>query len=156
MGKEKETIVEEAASDMEKTAEVKIESSEKEITVKESDLQAMIDAAVVARLESINVPTVPDMAEPKSLSREEKEIKKKAAYMNEEVEVTLFYDGKAYKDDVVVNVNGKAWMIKRGVPVKVPRFVKEVLENSYAQDKVAAETRRALEEKYEKETAALS
>lgn len=33
------------------------------------------------------------------------------------------------KDDVYVAVNGKSYLIKRGVPVEVPVFVKEVLDH---------------------------
>ena len=60
--------------------------------------------------------------------------KKEREYYEELVEVELFFDGDKYKDDVIVNINGKAWQIQRGVPVKVPRFVKEVLDSSAKQD----------------------
>ncbi len=48
-------------------------------------------------------------------------------------------DKDKYKDDIVVAVNGKAWRIKRGVQVMIPRFVAAVLENSQRQDIAAAE-----------------
>lgn len=37
-------------------------------------------------------------------------------------------------DDVFVGINGNTWKIKRGEPVEVPRYVKEVLDNSEAMD----------------------
>lgn len=67
------------------------------------------------------------------------EIRANENYMNELVEIELFYDGQKYKDDVFVAVNGKSYLIQRGKRVKVPRFVKEVLDNSADQDKRAAE-----------------
>ncbi len=50
------------------------------------------------------------------------------------VKIKLFKDGKDYKDDVTVGVNGKFYKIQRGVEVKVPDFVAEVLENQERQD----------------------
>ena len=37
---------------------------------------------------------------------------------------------KAEKDDVPVGVNGRTWLIKRGVYVDVPECVAEVLQHS--------------------------
>lgn len=42
---------------------------------------------------------------------------------NTNVTLTLYYDGVQYKDDCVVCINGKTWVIRRGVPVSVPRVV---------------------------------
>ena len=36
---------------------------------------------------------------------------------------------RAEKDDVPVGVNGRTWLIKRGVDVEVPECVAEVLRN---------------------------
>ena len=49
------------------------------------------------------------------------------------VTVTLFSDGAQYKDDAVVIVNGKTWLIARGVPVSVPKYVALALGNAMAQ-----------------------
>lgn len=49
------------------------------------------------------------------------------------VEIRLFKDGEKYKDPVFVAVNGKTYMIERGVKVSVPDYVAEVLANSEAQ-----------------------
>ena len=74
------------------------------------------------------------------------------AYMQEMVEIELFYDGDKYKDDVHVGVNGKSWLIKRGEKVKVPRFVAEVIANSEAQDKYSAMQQRMMSSAFERET----
>lgn len=66
---------------------------------------------------------------------------------NELVAVKLFYDGEKYKDDVFVAVNGRKYQIKRGEPVMVPRYIKEVLDNSQKQDAAAS---RYMEEESEK------
>jgi hypothetical protein len=71
------------------------------------------------------------------------------AYMHEMVEVELFYDGEKYSDDLVVAVNGKAWQIKRGETVTVPRFVKEAIDNSLKQDRAAAKISRQFQEQAE-------
>ena len=68
---------------------------------------------------------------------------------NELVEIHLFEDGDRYKDDVFVAVNGKTFQIKRGETVKVPRYVKEVLDNSMKQDKVAARYMKMKQDAYE-------
>ena len=58
---------------------------------------------------------------------------------NELVEFEAFYDGDKYKDDIFVAVNGRRWQIKRGVKVKIPRYVYEVIQNSAEQDKETAD-----------------
>ena len=49
--------------------------------------------------------------------------------------------GSADKDraDVFVAVNGKSYLIKRGVPTELPESVVEVLENAEAQREYAIE-----------------
>lgn len=67
-------------------------------------------------------------------------------YYKEEVDFyEPIYDSN-HKDDVIIGVNGKVWRIKRGEHVKIPRYVKEVWDNSKAQD---LERYRLIEE-YEK------
>lgn len=68
---------------------------------------------------------------------------------NDLVEIYLFEDGDKYKDDVFVAVNGKTFQIKRGETVKVPRYVKEVLDNSLKQDKAAARYMKMKQDAYE-------
>ncbi len=55
-------------------------------------------------------------------------------YLEEYVEVKLFKDNKDYKDDVFVSLNGESVQIKRGVPVKIKRKFKNVLDLSEKQD----------------------
>lgn len=55
-------------------------------------------------------------------------------WYDEKVTVELFKDSGKYKDDVFVAVNGRGYLIQRGVPVQVPRSVAAVLELSRAQD----------------------
>lgn len=57
----------------------------------------------------------------------------------ETVGIKLFRDNGRYKDDVFVAVNGKGWLIKRGVEVEIPAAVEEVLRQSMEQDARAAE-----------------
>ena len=57
--------------------------------------------------------------------------------LEKRVTVTLFADGEEYKDDVVVIVNGKTFIIERGVPVEVPKYVALTLENALAQKEAA-------------------
>lgn len=65
------------------------------------------------------------------------------------VTVELFKDNDKYKGDVTVSVNGKNWIIQRGVRVKVPRCVAEVLESSLGQDKAVANMVGELKSDYE-------
>ena len=71
------------------------------------------------------------------------------------VVIKLFKDNHRYKDDLVVGVNGKFWQIKRGVEVEVPDYVAEVIENSLAQQQIAAMLCDDLEHEFEVKRAAL-
>ena len=52
--------------------------------------------------------------------------------------IRLYKDNDRYKHDVQVIVNGKAYLLRRGVEIEVPAFVAEVLENAQAQSQLAA------------------
>ncbi len=56
---------------------------------------------------------------------------------NEKVSLKLFFDGHKYVDDVTVIVNGKNYIIKRGVEVMVPPCVKNALEDAAMQEREA-------------------
>lgn len=71
---------------------------------------------------------------------------------NRKVSIRLFKDSEKYSDDVVVGVNGKQYVIKRGVTVQIPYKVFRVLENSMRQDAKTAEMLRGLQETYEAES----
>lgn len=73
----------------------------------------------------------------------------------EMVRVQLFKDGEKYKDDVFVAVNGRAFQIKRGEAVEVPKSVAEVLENSQKQDISTAIMMEEESTSYRKKTEAL-
>lgn len=55
------------------------------------------------------------------------------------VRIRLFKDGERYKDDLPVILNGKCWMVKRGVAVEVPEAVAEIIEQQMEQDTNTAE-----------------
>ena len=61
------------------------------------------------------------------------------AYLREPVEFYAFRDNDKYKDDIVVGVNGKIYQIKRGVTVRIPRFVRDVIVRSMDLDAKTAE-----------------
>ena len=79
-------------------------------------------------------------------------VKQNEAYLQEMVEIELFYDGDKYKDDVVVNCNGKNWIIKRGQKVTVPRYIAQIIQDSAAQDKNAAMYSAGLAEAFENDS----
>lgn len=55
------------------------------------------------------------------------------------VRFTLFKDNDKYKSDLFVGVNGKSYLVKRGVEVELPRGVYETIKNSQAQMVAASE-----------------
>lgn len=55
------------------------------------------------------------------------------------VKIRLFKDNNRYKAPVPVGVNGKQYLVQRGVEVEVPESVAEVLHNSMAQDMAAGD-----------------
>ena len=59
---------------------------------------------------------------------------KKIDPAEELVPVRLFKDGRDYKDDVYVCVNGENCVVKRGVDVMIKRKFAEILDNSEHQD----------------------
>lgn len=67
----------------------------------------------------------------------------------DKVPVTLPYDGDKYKDDLFVAVNGRTFLIKRGVAVMVPRCVKEVIDAAQKQSIKAVDYSRQLEAQLE-------
>ena len=61
------------------------------------------------------------------------------AYMREPVDFYAFKDSERYKDDIIAGVNGTVYQIKRGVTVRIPRFVRDVIVRSMEQDASTAE-----------------
>lgn len=70
------------------------------------------------------------------------------AYLDELVPVTLFYDGKEYKNRLHVRINDKRWSIKRGVEVPIPRRVKYIIDDQIKMDMAAQMSANAAEEAY--------
>ena len=54
------------------------------------------------------------------------------------VTIHLFKDDDRYSAPVFVGVNGDSYLIQRGMDVKVPKAVAEVLEHSQQQDEYTA------------------
>lgn len=125
----------------EKTNADEIETNADEnISMSKLDLQELIAREIAKAMESKKdeVSSVVD-----------KEVSENETYMQEKVPVKLFVDNDKYKEDVVVCVNGRAYVIKRGVEVLVPRFVKEVIDNSMSQDGNTARMLQGLANEFE-------
>lgn len=110
------------------------------VSMSKLDLQELIAREIAKAMESKKdeVSNVVD-----------KEVSENETYMQEKVPVKLFVDNDKYKEDVVVCVNGRAYVIKRGVEVLVPRFVKEVIDNSMSQDGNTARMLQGLANEFE-------
>ena len=61
------------------------------------------------------------------------------------VTIHLFEDDDRYAAPVFVGVNGDSYLIQRGIDVKVPKAVAEVLEHSIKQDAEAARKSQAMQ-----------
>lgn len=90
--------------------------------------------------------------EVEATAKTEQETFDQDAYLHELVEIQLFKDNRRYKDDVKVFVNGKNWVIQRGVPVKVPRYVANVIYRSQKQDMASDAMITSLAQRYEERT----
>ena len=82
------------------------------------------------------------MAEAKA---EEKAEAKAEAKDDGMVTIHLFKDDARYAAPVFVGVNGDSYRIQRGIDVKVPKAVAEVLEHSIKQDAEAARKSQAMQ-----------
>ena len=71
------------------------------------------------------------------------------------VKIKLFKDQHRYKDDLTVGLNGKFYQIQRGKEVLVPEAVAEIIENSLAQQQIAANMCDELETQFEMKRSAL-
>lgn len=60
-------------------------------------------------------------------------------YWSEKVPFRAFKDSGKYKDDIVVGLNGKIYVIQRGKDVMIPRNVREIIYQSMAQDEATAD-----------------
>ena len=112
------------------------------VTLTMEELQKVISDAI----EKHDLEKQEKTAEPTALTEKEE---RERAYYEEKVVVNLFLDNDKYKDDVIVAVNGKAWRIKRGMDVEVPRYVAEVLKHSEELDRKTALRIREMEQEFE-------
>ena len=71
-------------------------------------------------------------------------VKKENNGEGEMVSIRLFSDNGRYKGDLFVSVNGVNYQIKRGVTVKVPPEVAEVIQHSEEQDAQSAARMEAI------------
>lgn len=71
--------------------------------------------------------------------------------VNEEnlVEIKLFKDPGKYKDPLTVVLNGKIWRLERGIKLKIPKDVAEIIDHSEYQDNFTARMIDAREREWE-------
>ena len=74
--------------------------------------------------------------EKEEMAKEKEEMAKEKEEM---VTFQLHKDSSKYSSDVFVGINGKTWLIKRGVPVELPKPVYDVLAESMHADALLAE-----------------
>ena len=72
-------------------------------------------------------------------------IEAKAEEKDDGMVIHLFKDDDRYSAPVFVGVNGDSYLIQRGMDVKVPKAVAEVLEHSIKQDAEAARKSQAMQ-----------
>lgn len=73
---------------------------------------------------------------------------KPVAWEDQKIRVKLFKDNERYKDDVTVEVNGRAFRIQRGKEVEIPMYVWLVLEAGMEQDGKTADLIQAEQDSY--------
>lgn len=72
----------------------------------------------------------------------------------DKVSIKLFKDDKHYKDDVFVGLNGRSYLIQRGVSCTVPYCVKRLLEDGERLEQSAKQKIHDLQGAYRKRTGA--
>lgn len=82
-------------------------------------------------------------------AKEEKTVKTKEEYMKEKVPVMIIAPEGEKVDFTTVTVNGYNYQIEYGKTVMVPRFVKEVIENSRSESEKARRTANMLAREFE-------
>ena len=115
------------------------DNNKKNTTIDMEQLKAELKKELLAEMEQ---------EVPKPTKASGKMSKKDRDWLNEYVEIELFRDGRDYKDDVSVSVNGENCVIKRGQRVKIKRKFALALEQSQRQDLKAAEHADRLHNEY--------
>lgn len=77
-----------------------------------------------------------EIAQVKEIVEETAPAVKDDGYVNH---APLFKDGEKYKFPLNVTVNGVKYSVPRGVPLRIPRIVAEIIDQSIAQDSHARE-----------------
>lgn len=103
-------------------------------------------------LAPVNLDEVQEAAETVKAAETVEAEKPKVDPMYELIEIQLFKDSRRYKEDLKVFVNGRNWVIQRGVPVKVPRYVALVIQQSQRQDQASDNMILHLQDSYEEKT----
>lgn len=71
------------------------------------------------------------------------------------VTIELFKDDYRYKEPLFVGINGRTWLIQRGVPVQVDDYVADFIEQTRAEEARIMRRVEAEEREYQANTAAL-
>jgi hypothetical protein len=121
-----------------------MEQKIQELSEQNANLQKSIETYKAAQDAEVNTPLVlPDPAITPTVPYEEKEF----------VKVRLFRDEYRYKQPLYVSINGRNWLIKRGVEVTLPKYVADFIEQQM-QEEAAIWERVAKEEQEYKDLTA--
>ena len=74
----------------------------------------------------------------------------------EYVKVKLFRDEYRYKQPLYVAINGRNWLIKRGVEVTLPKYVADFIEQQMREESAIWERVAKEEQEYKDQTARLA
>ncbi len=125
-------------------------ATNKELEAKVAELEAQLRAKEAEMAEKTQ-PAVPQVSILDVTGRREI-----VPYQGtEKAKLRLFKDNGKYKDPLYVAVNGRNWIIKRGVDVEVPVYVKEFIEQQLTEEQIIWDKVAKEEEEYEKATAAV-
>lgn len=119
-----------------------------EIREREKHMEEMFAQMLALKNETAS-QTVQDAKNTVSLPEK---IQKRENELHEMVKIKLRKDRNSKLSDLFVSVNGKAYLIKRGVEVEVPRYVAKVIEDAEEQEERAIDYCEELANKFVKET----
>ena len=118
----------------------------KELEEKNRQLQAELDRMKTAKAAGVNAPMIlPDPSITPTIPYQETETKK----------IRLFRDEYRYKAPLFVSINGRNWLINRGVEVEVPKYVADFIEQQMTEEAAIWKRVAEEEEEYRKQTAKL-
>lgn len=123
-----------------KELEAKIE----ELAKQNAEMQKSMEDYKAAAKAEVNTPIMlPDPSQTPVIPYEEKEY----------VKVRLFKDEYRYKAPLFVSINGKNWLIRRGVDVQLPKYVADFIEQQMAEEAAIWERVAREEQEYKDLTA---